>query len=85
MELNRAGSDETKRMRGGGDFFGPPYKAAPTQRLPIFRIHPERGPELVQLRWGLILSWAKDTAIGAKMINARAETVAVKPAFRAAL
>jgi putative SOS response-associated peptidase YedK len=37
------------------------------------------------VRWGLILSWAKDTAIGAKMINARAETVAVKPAFRAAM
>ena len=70
--------------RGGGDFFGARYNAAPTQRLPILRIHPERGPELVQLRWGLIPSWAKDTAIGAKMINARAETVAAKPAFRAA-
>ncbi|WP_041939034.1 MULTISPECIES: SOS response-associated peptidase [Frankia] len=34
--------------------------------------------------WGLVPSWAKDRAIGAKMINARAETVATKPAFRAA-
>jgi putative SOS response-associated peptidase YedK len=70
--------------RGGGDFFGPRYNAAPTQRLPILRILPDRGPELIQLRWGLIPSWAKDTAIGAKMINARAETVVEKPAFRAA-
>jgi putative SOS response-associated peptidase YedK len=70
--------------RGGGDFFAARYNAAPTQRLPILRTHPERGPELVQLRWGLIPSWAKDTAIGSKMINARAETVASKPTFRAA-
>jgi putative SOS response-associated peptidase YedK len=58
--------------RGGGDFFAARYNAAPTQRLPILRIHPERGPELVQLRWGLIPSRAKDTSIGSKMINARA-------------
>lgn len=37
------------------------------------------------MRWGLIPSWAKDAAIGNKMINARAETVAEKPAFRTAL
>ena len=60
------------------------YNAAPTQRLPVFRIRAERGPELVRLRWGLIPSWAKDAAIGARMINARGETVAEKPAFRAA-
>ena len=36
------------------------------------------------MRWGLVPSWAKDTTGGARMINARAETVAVKPAFRAA-
>ncbi|MCK9876422.1 SOS response-associated peptidase [Frankia sp. Ag45/Mut15] len=34
--------------------------------------------------WGLVPSWAKDRSIGARMINARAETVAVKPAFRSA-
>jgi putative SOS response-associated peptidase YedK len=39
---------------------------------------------LARLRWGLIPSWAKDPAIGNRMINARAETVAEKPAFRAA-
>lgn len=38
--------------------------------------------EFQQLRWGLIPSWAKDIGIGAKLINARSETVAEKPAFR---
>jgi putative SOS response-associated peptidase YedK len=38
-----------------------------------------------QMRWGLIPSWAKDTTIGNRMINARAETLAEKPAFRNAL
>lgn len=42
------------------------------------------GRHLVSLRWGLIPSWAKDPAIGARMINARAETLAEKPAFRSA-
>ena len=41
--------------------------------------------ELVFLRWGLIPAWAKDPSIGNRMINARAETVAEKPAFRTAL
>jgi putative SOS response-associated peptidase YedK len=40
--------------------------------------------ELRLVRWGLVPSWAKDTSAGARMINARSETVAVKPAFRAA-
>jgi putative SOS response-associated peptidase YedK len=42
------------------------------------------GRELRLVRWGLVPSWAKDTKVGARMINARAETVAVKPSFRAA-
>jgi putative SOS response-associated peptidase YedK len=41
--------------------------------------------ELVWLRWGLIPSWAKDPAIGNRSINARAESAAEKPAFRAAM
>ncbi len=40
--------------------------------------------ELAILRWGLIPSWAKDIGIGSRMINARSETAADKPAFRAA-
>jgi len=53
-------------------------------RLPVYRLHPERGREVVRLHWGLIPSWTKETAIGARMINARAETLAQKPAFRTA-
>jgi putative SOS response-associated peptidase YedK len=41
--------------------------------------------ELVWLRWGLVPSWAQDPAIGNRLINARAETAAQKPAFRAAM
>lgn len=59
------------------------YNVAPTQQVPVVRLATS-GRELVQLRWGLIPSWAKDLSIGAKMINARAETVAEKPAFRSA-
>jgi putative SOS response-associated peptidase YedK len=70
--------------RGGGNPFGARYNAAPTDLLPIIRNHPKRGRELTLLRWGLIPSWAKDASIGAKMINARAETLAEKPAFRSA-
>jgi putative SOS response-associated peptidase YedK len=41
--------------------------------------------ELALLRWGLVPSWAKDATIGSRLINARAETAAEKPAFRAAM
>ena len=44
-----------------------------------------RGRELAFLRWGLVPSWAQDPAIGNRLINARAETAAQKPAFRAAM
>ena len=40
--------------------------------------------QLRVVRWGLVPSWAKDRSIGSRMINARAETVAEKPAFRRA-
>jgi len=42
----------------------------------------EGGPTGALLRWGLVPPWAKDPAVGFKMINARAETVAEKPAYR---
>ena len=64
--------------------FGETYNAAPTQSLPVCRIHPRTGRELALLRWGLVPSWAKDPSIGARMINARAESVVEKPAFRSA-
>ena len=61
----------------------PSYNVAPTQSVLTVvrngRTHAE------SMRWGLIPSWAKDMSIGSRMINARAETVAEKPSFRAAL
>ena len=60
----------------------PRYNAAPTQHLPVIL---NDGPPAIQLlQWGLIPFWAKDPAIGSRMINARSETLAEKPAFRAA-
>jgi putative SOS response-associated peptidase YedK len=68
--------------------FAPRFNIAPSQPVPVVRLVPEQPQpqrELVWLRWGLIPSWAKDPAIGNRLINARAESVAEKPAFRAAL
>jgi len=62
----------------------PRYNIAPTQFVAAIRNKDERNRELVMLRWGLVPSWAKDPAIGNRMINARAETVAEKPSYRAA-
>ena len=69
------------------NIFGPPrnlpqrYNIAPTQDAAVARQGPE-GRSLDFLRWGLIPSWAKDSSMAARMINARAETVAQKPSFR---
>ena len=61
----------------------PRCNIAPTQDVPVVRCAEEdSGRELLLLRWGLVPSWAKDVAGGYKMINARAETIAEKPAFR---
>lgn len=62
----------------------PRYNIAPSQDVAAVRLisgTPDR--ELVMLKWGLIPFWAKDKKIGYKMINARAEGIAGKPAFRA--
>lgn len=65
------------------DNLRPRYNAAPTQSLPVLL---NEGDRVVQLlRWGLVPFWAKDASIGSQMINARAETLAEKPAFRNAL
>ena len=60
------------------------YNIAPTQFIAAVRNDEHAAPELVMLRWGLVPFWAKDPAIGNRMINARAETVAEKPSFRSA-
>lgn len=76
----------------------PRYNVAPSQDIPIVRLVEEREDapkdaegdereperEIAIARWGLVPFWAKDLKVGYKMINAKAETVDEKPAFRAA-
>ena len=69
-----------------GAGFDKRYNLAPTQFAPVVRAAgTTAGRELALLRWGLVPAWAKDPSVGSRMINARAETVADKPAFRHAL
>ncbi len=69
----------------------PDYNVAPTKKVYAVLSRPLKGEEASEpvrqlriLRWGLVPSWAKDPAIGSRMINARVETVAEKPSFRRA-
>jgi len=59
----------------------PRYNIAPTQFVAAIRKDDQGTLELTTLRWGLVPFWAKDPAIGNRMINARAETLAEKPSF----
>ncbi len=61
----------------------PRFNVAPTQ--PVLALLHTAPRRIVHTRWGLIPAWAKSTAAGARLINARAETLDEKPAFRAAL
>ncbi len=61
----------------------PRYNIAPSQPVAVVANGQQRKLELFS--WGLIPSWAKDPKIGNRLINARAETLAEKPSFRAAL
>jgi len=65
-------------------FIAPRYNIAPTQPVAAVRLDNGGTRQLTYFQWGLIPSWSKDPALGSKMINARAETAAEKPAFRAA-
>jgi putative SOS response-associated peptidase YedK len=63
----------------------PRYNIAPTQAAPVVRRRSMgQGNEIALLRWGLVPSWSKGPDPALSMINARAETVATKPAYRAA-
>jgi putative SOS response-associated peptidase YedK len=64
--------------------YPPRYNIAPTQTALVIRETPEGRREAVSLRWGLIPFWAKEPSIGSRLINARAEGLVDKPAFRAA-
>jgi putative SOS response-associated peptidase YedK len=81
-------TDPDEALRELFGYNGPPldlaprYNVAPTQIVPAVRLSEGGGRGIAQLRWGLIPWWAKEAKIGAKMINARAETVATNSAFR---
>ena len=62
----------------------PRYNIAPTQPVAVVRLDASSARELAHVQWGLIPHWARDPSIGARMINARSETIADKPAFRSA-
>jgi putative SOS response-associated peptidase YedK len=63
----------------------PRWNVAPTDVVPMVRAGEGSGRVLSSARWGLVPSWSADRAGAARLINARLETVADKPAFRAAL
>ena len=60
----------------------PRYNVSPTQDVPTVRAGEEGARAFALLHWGLVPKWAKEKAIGNRMINARAETLAEKPSFR---
>ncbi len=65
--------------------FAPGYNIAPSQPVPVVRLNNEtQKREFDYLYWGLIPSWSKEMSIGAKLINARSETVTEKASFRTA-
>jgi len=75
--------DLTAELKSAVADLAPSYNVAPTQSVPILRNSEINGTlEMVEVRWGLIPSWAKNKSIGYKLINARSETVSTKPAFR---
>jgi putative SOS response-associated peptidase YedK len=62
------------------------YNIAPTQPVPVVVTEASTRERILDaFQWGLVPHWAKDPSIGNRMINARAETVAEKPAFKSAL
>ncbi|MFC6153811.1 SOS response-associated peptidase [Nocardioides yefusunii] len=72
----------------------PNYNVAPTTQVPVVLERPDRvtseglhvpgARQLRTLRWGLVPGWAEDVSVGARMVNARSESAATKPAFRRA-
>jgi len=59
------------------------YNMAPTQEAPVVRVVAPGAPRTLDfLRWGLVPYWAKEASIGNRLINARAESAAEKPAYR---
>ena len=76
-KLNISGSKVSKLI--------PRYNIAPSQEAAVIIQEKDEQPSIEMLKWGLVPSWAKDPAIGNRMINARAETLTTKPSFRSPL
>ena len=62
----------------------PRYNGAPEQEFAACKLDDDGNRTMVQLRWGLVPSWAQDVRIGTRLINARSETIHTKPLFGAA-
>lgn len=79
-------AEAVKRAFALADFpaLEPRYNIAPTQPVPVLREEQPGRRQVAMLHWGLIPSWAKDRSVGNRMINARAETLSERPAYRAA-
>lgn len=82
LTVNEAELNERFHLSGGTEPYVARYNCAPTQALAV--ITNSGNYKMNYMRWGLVPSWAKDLGIGAKMINARAETIMEKASFRAA-
>jgi putative SOS response-associated peptidase YedK len=81
-ELARGEEDADSRgLAKLADALAPRFNIAPAQPIPILRRHARNVGGALAI-WGLIPRWAKDSAVGARLINARSETVREKPAFR---
>ncbi|MFN9977310.1 MAG: SOS response-associated peptidase, partial [Phycisphaerae bacterium] len=80
----QAGRRDPEALSFGGAQidFPPRYNLSPMQAVPVYGLNAQGEGRLRLMQWGLIPGWAKDPAIAAKLNNARAETVAEKPAFR---
>ena len=63
----------------------PRYNVTPGQDIAAIRVERDGKRRLVALRWGLVPFWAKDAAIGRRLVNARLDSLSSKPAFREAL
>jgi putative SOS response-associated peptidase YedK len=84
LKTSRARIQEMLHLQSMG-LWDPRYNIAPSQQVLAVRIVPDSGErEGTLLKWGLIPSWAKEPGIGNSLANARADTVAEKPAFRSA-
>jgi len=73
------------RISGSEDFIGnikPRYNIAPSHYVYIVSRNARQENKLEMMKWGLVPSWSKDPKIGNRMINARVETIAIKPSFK---